>query len=386
MNKYGILIALLCLLGFSCTDNSDEPDDGNGLNWSLSRGDAGLSGYTSRALPKKPILLWRFKSEVRTVSSPIVYQGTTYWCDRRGLVRGVDADGNLAFSYDLKTQVEATPMIHDSVLYIGRLDGWLSAISLAQQDTLWSFETEGQISASPNRVSFEGQQAIVVGSYDNYLYCIGEKSGQLINRFESGYYLNGSVALWKKHVLFGGCDAWLRIINCQSGLPTDSVELEAYVPASPAVMGDYVYVGDYAGNVYEFSLDKGKITHTRKIQEGSEASASFVSVPAITDKTLFILSADRYLYAFNRLDGSLRWKYLMKGNTGESSPLVCGDKVLVCTKSGLISIIDAEEGELLWEYDAGEQIIGSPAIIKGCFFILTAKGTLLCFGEQGNAG
>ena len=29
MNKYGILIALLCLLGFSCTDNSDEPDDGN---------------------------------------------------------------------------------------------------------------------------------------------------------------------------------------------------------------------------------------------------------------------------------------------------------------------------------------------------------------------
>ena len=109
-------------------------------------------------------------------------------------------------------------------------------------------------------------------------------------------------------------------------------------------------------------------------------------MPAITDKTLFILSADRYLYAFNRLDGSLNWKYLMKGNTGESSPLVCDDKVLVCTKSGLISIIDAEEGELLWEYDAGEQIIGSPAIIKGRFLILTAKGTLLCFGEQENAG
>ena len=98
MHKYDLLIILLCLIGFSCTDNSDEPDDGNGLNWSLSRGDAGLSGYTSRALPKKPTLLWRFKSEVRTVSSPIVYQGTTYWCDRRGLVRGVDIDGNLTFS------------------------------------------------------------------------------------------------------------------------------------------------------------------------------------------------------------------------------------------------------------------------------------------------
>ena len=93
MKKYLVCIALISLFGFSCTDNGDEPDDGNGMNWSLSRGDAGLSGYTNRSLPKKPTLLWRFKSDVRTVSSPIVYQGTTYWCDRRGLVRGVDANG-----------------------------------------------------------------------------------------------------------------------------------------------------------------------------------------------------------------------------------------------------------------------------------------------------
>ena len=238
----------MCMVGLlvGCEGNEDTVDDGNSLNWSLFRGDASLSGYTDRSLPKKPSLLWSYKSGVRTVSSPIVHQGTTYWCDKKGHIWGIDLKGEPVFGYDLDTPVEAIPMVYDSVLYIGRLDGWMSAISLESGDTLWNFETMGQISASPNRVGFEGRKAIVFGSYDNYLYCVDERTGQEINRFESGYYLNGAVALWKKHVLFGGCDSWIRVINCKTGLQTDSLLMDSYVPASP-IMGDYVYVGDYAG-------------------------------------------------------------------------------------------------------------------------------------------
>ena len=215
----------MCMVGLlvGCEGNEDTVDDGNSLNWSLFRGDASLSGYTDRSLPKKPSLLWSYKSGVRTVSSPIVHQGTTYWCDKKGHIWGIDLKGEPVFGYDLDTPVEAIPMVYDSVLYIGRLDGWMSAISLESRDTLWNFETMGQISASPNRVGFEGRKAIVFGSYDNYLYCVDERTGQEINRFESGYYLNGAVALWKKHVLFGGCDSWIRVINCKTGLQTDSL-------------------------------------------------------------------------------------------------------------------------------------------------------------------
>ncbi len=167
-------------------------------------GDASLSGYTATKLPDDPVLLWTFKSDVRTVSSPIVYDGVTYWCDRRGNIRGVGPDGGQVFEYDLNTAVEATPMIHDSVLYIGRIDGYMTALSLQTKDTLWTFETWGQISASPNIVRFEGKEAVVFGSYDNLLYCVNAQTGKEINSFESGYYLNGAVALWNDYVLFGG--------------------------------------------------------------------------------------------------------------------------------------------------------------------------------------
>lgn len=373
---YG-LVLLLC----SCTGNGDVGYN-TATDWPFYRADASMSGYTSLSLPEKPTLLWTFKDGVRTVSSPIVYEGVTYWVNRRGHVFGVNLKGEKVFDYDMKTSVEATPIIHDGVLYIGRIDGILEAIDLQRTDTLWTFETLGQISATPNLVDFQGQKAVVFGSYDNYMYVVDQVSGKELNHIESGYYINGAVAIWQNHVLFGGCDAWLRLIDCQSGAQTDSLEVQAYIPASPAIKGGYAYVADYAGDVYELQLKNGKINAHKMLVEATSADGSLTSVPAVSDDAVFVLPDGRHVVAISRESGKELWKYMLKGNTGDSSPLVCDDKVIVCTSTGIVSILDAKDGTLKWEYDTGEQILGSPAVIKDHFFILTTKGTLLCFGES----
>jgi outer membrane protein assembly factor BamB len=379
--KHFLIPLLFPLLLWGC---EGSPADGSGRNsWLLFRGDAALSGYTDVALPNNPALRWSYRSDARTSSSPVVHHQTAYWCDKRGKVYGVNAAGQLAFFYDLATAVEATPMICDSTLYVGRIDGFMSAISLTAKDTLWSFETMGQISASPTVGLLKGRPAVIFGSYDSYLYCVDRQSGKEAARFASGYYINGAVALWEDHLVFGGCDAWLRIINGATGTPTDSIALDTYIPASPAVEGGCCYVADHSGNVYEVVLEKGKIVRSQKMVAATSESAAFVSVPAVSKQALFILSDDRHLYAISRKDGSIRWKYLQKGASGESSPLVCRSKVISCSKSGVVTVLDAESGEPLWEYDTGEYITASPAVIEGAFFILTTKGTLLCFGEEG---
>jgi outer membrane protein assembly factor BamB len=348
----------------------------------MFRGDAGLSGCARVHLPDKPSLLWTYRSKERTSSSPVVYRTTVYWCDKRGRIYGINKDGGLCFEYDFQTAVEAAPMIHDSVLYIGRIDGYMSALSLATNDTLWNFETTGQIAASPNIGVFKGRRAVVFGSYDSYLYCVDMDSGRELDRFQSGYYINGAVALQQDYFVSGGCDAWLRIISGTAGSSSDSLELDTYIPASPAIDGDFVYVADHSGNVYEIILDDGKITRSHKIVEADDSSKSSVSVPALSESLLFILSGDRNLYAIDRKTGNIRWKYLQKGASGESSPVVCRDKLVSCSKNGIISLLDANTGRLLWEYDTGEQIIACPAVIEGRFYILTAKGSLFCFGKK----
>lgn len=374
---------LITIISFtSCGLQSNTSESAGDLNWRLFRGNSGLSGYTEKSLPEQPELNWVYETKERTVSSPIVEEGTTYWCDRKGKIYGVDINGQQVFSFALHTAVEATPIIKDSVLYIGRIDGNLSAISLAQNDSIWNYETLGQISASPNVATFQNQEAIVAGSYDNYMYCVNLQDGSLISKFESGYYLNGAAALWNNHVIFGGCDSWLRIINCETGEATDSLKTEAYIPSSPAIMGNYCYVGDYNGNMYEILLENGKISGHKKISLGSDKNGSFVSVPAISSQDVFFYPDDRHLLSINRRTGKTNWKFMFKGDVGESAPVICQDKIITCTKTGIISIIDTEKGQLLWEYDTGEQIIGSPAIIKDHFMILTSKGTLFCFGPQ----
>ncbi|MDR2969169.1 MAG: PQQ-binding-like beta-propeller repeat protein [Tannerellaceae bacterium] len=374
------LCACACLF-LACSGGTDRSVSGN-RDWKLFRGNAALSGYTDTDLPRKPVLLWTYRGEAMTSSSPVIDNGTTYWSDKRGRIRGIDMAGQPVFLYDLQTAVEATPMISDSTLYIGRIDGFLTALSLAKRDTLWNFETMGQISASPNVMNFAGRKAIVFGSYDNYLYCVDAETGRELNRFESGYYLNGAAAVRKEYAAYGGCDAYVRIIDCRTGLPTDSLLLDAYVPASPAIAGDYCYVGDYSGNIYALLLEEGKIVRHEKIVSAAADNGSFVSVPAVSREAIYFFSGNRHLSAVSRKDGKLLWKYLLKGNVKESAPVVCRDKVIVCTGSGIVSILNADSGELLWEYDTGEQIIASPAIIKDHFMILTAKGRLFCFGEK----
>ncbi|MDR3193884.1 MAG: PQQ-binding-like beta-propeller repeat protein [Tannerella sp.] len=365
-----------------CAPSSRPAFEGsNDGDWPLFRGDTQLSGFARVTLPEQPVLLWSYRSDSRVNTSPAVYRQTAYWCDRRGRVYGVDSQGRRCFDYDFATAVEASPMICDSVLYIGRIDGFMSALSLATGDTLWNFETEGQISASPGAGIFRGKQAVVFGSYDHFLYCVDRQSGLEIRRFQSGYYINGAVALWKNHFISGGCDAWLRIIDGTTGAPTDSMQLDTYIPASPAIDGDGCYIADHSGNVYELILRDGTIGRSRKIVEATGSNGSFVSVPALSETMLCILSDDRHLYAVDRASGTVRWKYLQKGNSGESSPVICNDKVISCSKSGIVTLLDADSGKWLWEYDTGEQITACPAVIRGRFYILTAKGTLFCFGE-----
>ena len=381
MNRF-ICIGLILL---SCMACKHQPEDGDAtvdLNWKLFRGNARLNGYVEKDLPENPVLLWTFNGGKRTVSSPVIDNGTTYWCDRKGLINGVDIHGKRTFSYNLNTPVEATPMIHDSILYIGRIDGFLTALSLAHKDTIWNYETLGQITASPNMARFNGKSSICFGSYDNYFYCLDHKNGQLINKFESGYYINGAAALKKQYVLFGGCDAWLRIINSKTGIQTDSLLLDAYLASSPAIMGKYAYVGDYTGNVYEILLSDGKIEGSKKIREPESENESFTSIPAVSCKRVYVYAGDRSLLSIDRESGNTNFKYMLKGDVGESAPVICRDKLIVCTKDGIVTILDNKTGELLWEYDTGEQIVASPAVISNHFMILTTKGTLFCFGNK----
>jgi len=368
---YIFSIVLLC----SCS--SKKNDSTNGSSWRHFRADASMSGYTETALPENPTLLWSYKSRTRTVAPPVVDNGVVYWGDKQGNIRGVNAEGDSCFFYRYGASMDATPLIENGVLYTGRNDGRMCALSIAACDTLWTFGTWGQISGAPNLI--DGK--LVFGSYDNFVYSVDVALGKELARFESGYYINGSVSCWNGYALYGGCDGWLRMVDVDKSVEVAEVELKNYIPASTAISGNAAYVSDFAGNLYEFSLDKGKMKLERTIYEVADGEGQCTAMPAVSANMVCHLDGDGYLRAFNRASGKEIWSTLLVGKAGESSPLICRNRVIVCSKSGQIAILDAATGKPMCEYDTGEQIAGSPAVVKGRFYVLTTRGTLLCFGK-----
>ncbi|MCD7915713.1 MAG: PQQ-binding-like beta-propeller repeat protein [Tannerellaceae bacterium] len=383
MKQFILFIIGVAFIGMcGCRDIPLSSGTGVGEHWYLFRSDAAFSGYTKKQLPDQPALKWSYMSDRLTLSSPVIFNAVVYWPDQSGVIRGIDPDGKLSFEYDLATTVESTPMIYDSILYVGRKDGLITALSVNQKKIVWNFRTFGQIQASPNLVEWEGQKLVVIGSYDHTLYFIDTQTGREVNRFEGESFIQGAAALWNEYVLFGDGSSRLQIVDSRTGQAEDSFLLESAIPAAPAVRGHYCYLGDNLGNLYKFHMEKGKIIRHMKILQASDKRNTFISVPVVSSELLIFYSDSEHLYAVSRKDGSNPWKYKVKGKAAESAPVICGDKVLFCTRNGVVTILDAHKGKVLWEYDTGEEIQASPAVIEGHFYILTTQGTLFCFGEE----
>ena len=370
---------LLVLSLFACSSPTGKGPDG-AEDWTMFRGSPALTGAIGTDLPDAPKLLWSTTTGTRTVASPLVKDGIVYTVTRKGQLRGYGSDGTEVFVKELGASVEATPLIVDTVLYIGTMEGNLLAVGLESREVLWEFPTEGQLSSPPMPAEYEGEAAVVVGSYDNFLYTVRRSDGTLLSKFETGYYINGAVAVTDGDVAFGGCDQWLRIIDTKAGRQTDSLQLDSYVPASPVFAGKEGYVGDYEGNITHFKLEGGRISDAENVSKGE--GDSFTGLPAAGDEAVYFFRGERSVACLSRKDHAEKWVTLLKGPVGESSPLETGNGVLVCTRSGIVSILDAGTGTVKWEYDTGEDILACPAVLPGRFYILTARGTLFCFSEK----
>jgi len=373
MKSLNYLLIILIFTG--CSSFSD--DRAELLSWRLFRGNSSLQGYADVNIPETPQLLWTAEHKQRSVASPVILNGTVFCCDRRGYIRGINPAGETIFIHDFATAVEAPLMLHDSVLYVARIDGIISALSLRTKNILWEYETEGQLSGSANILSEGDKQYILFGSYDYYLYCLNVSDGKLVSRFASNYYINGAIALSGHYALFGGCDALVRKVDVLKGVMSDSLELAAYIPASPAIDDNKAYIGDYNGTVYKIDLNTMKLDTLFRSTNGDN---SFLSTPAVNNGQIVFCGSDQHLHSISD-QGKELWTFLT-GNTGESSPVLTRNHVLVCNRSGVIYLLNRKTGFLQWTYDTGEQIVASPAVISDRFYILTAKGTLFCFGND----
>ena len=66
----------------------------------------------------------------------------------------------------------------------------------------------------------------------------------------------------------------------------------------------------------------------------------------------------------------------------DSSPVVCGNKVVVGSDDGRIYMVSLDKGQELWSYEIGSPVDSSPAVADGKLVIGSDDGNVYAFGNS----
>jgi outer membrane protein assembly factor BamB len=160
----------------------------------------------------------------------------------------------------------------------------------------------------------------------------------------------------------------------------------AAVLASPAVSGATVYIASADHFLYAIEAASGKL------QWKFDAHGRLTSSPAVSEGRVFITSLDGKLYAVDAASGAAAWTFATEGERRFtapgmdyaappretmpdpwdlflSSPAVAAGVVYFGSGDHSVYAVAASSGRLLWKFRTGNVVHASPAVVGGRLYV-----------------
>jgi outer membrane protein assembly factor BamB len=364
-----VLVILFVLSSFSSFLSLPSSDD-----WTQFRGNPQLTGVSVSIPPETPKVLWTYEAGDAIESSAAIAGGVVYSASQKGELVALNLqDGAVKWKYSTGEGVgESSPCVGNGIVYVGDLAGTFHAVNTADGKALWTFKTLGEIKSSPVLVG----DRVLVGSYDEHLYCFSARSGELLWKFRINGPVHCTAGVMEGIAYISGCDETFRAIRVADGKEVFNVSSEAYTGASPLLVAEAAYFGTFNNEVLSIDLRNKRISwryqHPKK-------QFPFYSSAALAEGKLIVGGRDKLVHCLNLKTGKELWTF-PTGSRVESSPAVAGGKAYVGSNDGHFYILDVVKGTQLWDFEAGAPLSASPAIASGRIVIGSQDGRLYCFG------
>jgi outer membrane protein assembly factor BamB len=210
------------------------------------------------------------------VTAPVYHRGQVFFAYVDGRLVAVDAgNGKPAWTRDLHSHLESSPLAVGNRLYIGTDKTNVVALRSSDGKILWQFNSPGAIKASP---SYHAGR-VYVADYEGSMYSLDATTGKPVWRTNT-----------TKVPPFG----------------------EGGFYSSPAVAFGRVYAARDDGTVFAFDLDTGRVSWSFPTHNFIYGSPALAKVPG-TPPSVYIGSYDEHLYALDARSGRQRWRYDVGG-------------------------------------------------------------------------
>lgn len=356
----------------------DQTDD----SWVSFRSTPDQRGVSKSKLAEKPELKWEFASADGWVAGCAIVGEHVYAPALAGYLhclelktgkevwryRSIEDPDPKAFAAGFK----AAPLVTDTTVYIGDEDGVLHAVDRMSGKKLWVFASDAEISGC---VAMFGDK-LLLASHDSNLYCL-TKDGKEEWKFATNDRINCSPGISDKYTFLAGCDEHLRVIDLETGKEFRDMPLESFLIASPAVVGDLLYVGTHTGLVVCVDWRKGEFVWK---YEGPR-KMPFHASAAVTDDLVIVGCHDKHVHAVDRATGVAKWTFGTRARI-ESSGAVVDRRFFVGSGDGNLYGISLDTGKEVWKYNGGRGISAGVAIGEQHMIVGEDEqsGRLLCFG------
>jgi outer membrane protein assembly factor BamB/predicted phosphodiesterase len=319
----------------------------------------------------------------------------------------------------LRGGIYSTPVTDGENLYIGDDVGTFYSLNAKTGDIRWTFSTGMRIVGSP-AVS---DGVVVFGSANYNIYGLDAKTGKELWHIPTSQAVMGAATIHNGVAYIGGGDSRMFAIDIHTGAVKWSFdELKNYVLTRPLVYQDKLYFGCWDTHLYALNLADGSLAWKWNNGKGNPKLSPASVWPVAADGKIFITAPDRYFTCLDAETGAVVWRtnqYKVRETVGLSEdgkivyskcmwdtvvamdatthesvtrwathadfgyehnpamPLEKDGTLWVSTKNGLLLVMDAETGRVLFRHKIGNSILNTPLPLSGTECVFTSsEGTI----------
>jgi outer membrane protein assembly factor BamB len=160
------------------------------------------------------------------------------------------------------------------------------------------------------------------------------------------------------------------------------------VHASPAVVGNTVYIGSWDSWLHALDTDTGQPRWSFKSGEDPAIhnQVGFQSSAAVVDGTVYVGCRDAHVYAVDAATGRKLWDYPTSKSWVIGTPAVGNGMVYVGTSdSSRFMALDAKTGRLRFNVDVKAYMFSSPALAGDLLYAGSHNGRLYAIDARTGA-
>ncbi len=226
---------------------------------------------------------------------------------------------------------------------------------------------------------------VFMGSLDGVMSAFDLETGRELWKENEKTQLGGPVEFFNDHIAYGGMNGRLFVRHYLSGKLKYAIDLAAPIESAPVFYNDHLFIYLRGHQIVHMDAETGKILWVYKRAVPVTTTLQRVTRPLVIGNKVIVGFADGFLGALSLNEGLLLWESKLVDNSKfvdvDLNPIMAGGLIITGSPSGELKAINPDSGAISRSFNVS--VMAHP-YLKGEQLILgTNDGELVIMGLSG---